>query len=150
MDKKYICYCGLYCKNCAVKAKIEPAAKNLYEEMKKAGFEEVISSIPGGDGFWPFLRGMADEGVCISCRDGSGDPGCAVRICAKEKGVVTCALCGDYPCDKLADLFEGYPMLKNDNELLRKERYAAWAALQNERRARGFTYSDEGLNSSNK
>ena len=36
MNKKYICYYGLYC---AVKAKVEPAAKVLYKEMKKAGFE---------------------------------------------------------------------------------------------------------------
>jgi hypothetical protein len=26
MDKKYACYCGLYCENYAVKVKIEPAA----------------------------------------------------------------------------------------------------------------------------
>ena len=49
MDRKYTCYCGLYCENCAVKAKVEPAAKVLFEEMKKAGFEEVIGYIPGGE-----------------------------------------------------------------------------------------------------
>ena len=51
MDKKYACYCGLYCENCAVKVKVEPAAKVLYEEMRAAGFEEIISYIPGGEGF---------------------------------------------------------------------------------------------------
>jgi len=51
MNKKYICYCGLYCENCAVKVKIEPVAKILYEEMKKAGFEEIIQFIPNGDKF---------------------------------------------------------------------------------------------------
>ena len=44
IDKEYICYCGLYCGNCAVKAKVEPASKVLYEEMKKAGFEDIIKS----------------------------------------------------------------------------------------------------------
>lgn len=29
MDRKYSCYCGLYCENCAVKVKVEPAAKVL-------------------------------------------------------------------------------------------------------------------------
>jgi hypothetical protein len=143
IDKKYACYCGLYCANCAVKVKIEPAAKVLYDEMKSAGFEEVISFIPGGDGFWPFLKGMANEGICISCRDGGGNPGCAVRICAKEKGVEMCAFCDDYPCDKFSDFLNvtvGYPVLESDNALLRDKGWEAWIALQEERRNNGFTY----------
>ena len=142
MNKEYACYCGLYCENCAVKAKVVPASKILYEEMKKAGFEEIIHMIPGGDGFWPFLKGMADSGVCISCREGSGNPRCAVRICAKEKGIEVCALCDSYPCEKFAAFFEEYPMLKHDNALLREEGVDAWSKLQDERRARGFTYTD--------
>ena len=143
MDKKSTCYCGLYCENCAVKAKVEPASKILYEEMKKAGFEEIMHMIPGGDGFWPFLKGMANDGVCISCREGSGNPRCAVRICAKEKDIEMCVLCDGYPCDKFAAFFEGYPVLKHDNALLREEGMDAWAKLQDERRTRGFTYSEE-------
>ena len=143
MDQKYACYCGLYCEHCAVKVKVEPAARVLYNEMKAAGFEDVISFIPGGEGFWSFLKDMADNGVCVSCRDGSGNPGCAVRICAKGKGVEVCALCEQYPCEKFAAFFEGYPVLKHDNALLREEGFNAWAKLQDERRARGFTYSDE-------
>ena len=63
MDRKYICYCGLYCENCAVKSKILPAGAKLYEEMKKAGFEEIISFIPGGKEFWPFLKNIAEESL---------------------------------------------------------------------------------------
>ena len=142
MDKQYMCYCGLYCENCAVKVKVEPAARTLYEEMQKAGFEEIVHFLPGGGGFWQFLKGMTEEGVCLSCRQGSGNPGCAVRICAQEKGVEMCALCGDYPCGKFAQFFEGYPVLEPDNALLR-ENPAAWAALQDGRRERGFTYSQD-------
>jgi len=142
MNKKYICYCGLYCENCAVKVKVEPASKILYEEMKKAGFEEIIHLIPGGDKFWPFLKGMAVHGVCISCKEGSGNPGCAVRICAKEKNIEICALCESYPCEHFAVFFEGYPGLKHDNSILRKEGMGAWSRLQDERQARGFTYAD--------
>ena len=145
MDKKYTCYCGLYCENCAVKAKIEPAAKILYEEMKKAGFDEIVHYIPGGDGFWPFLKDMAEKGTCISCRDGSGNPQCAVRVCAKEKGVEMCALCSSYPCEHFAVFFEGYPMLKQDNDLLREKGADAWAALQDERKEKGFSYTEEKL-----
>lgn len=140
MDKKYICYCGLYCENCAVKAKIDPAAKVLYEEMKKAGFEEIIHLIPGGNEFWPFLKSMAVEGTCVSCKEGSGNPECAVRICANEKHVEMCALCENYPCEKFEAFFKGYAILKNDNSVLREKGMDAWAAFQDERKKAGFTY----------
>ena len=143
MDKKYSCYCGLYCENCAVKVKVEPASKVLYEEMKNAGFEDIIHFIPDGDKFWSFLKGMAVDGVCVSCKEGSGNPGCAVRMCAKEKNVEMCALCESYPCELFARYFEGYPVLKHDNALLREEGTEAWAKLQDERMAKGFTYAGE-------
>jgi hypothetical protein len=144
MDKVYCCYCGLYCKNCAVKVKVEPAAKTLFDEMKKAGFEEIIHMIPSSDGFWTFLKSMAENGVCISCREGSGNPGCKVRICAKEKNVEICALCESYPCELFARYFEGYPILKHDNSVLREKGWEAWTELQEERQARGFTYAENG------
>ena len=143
MDRKYTCYCGLYCENCAVKGKVEPAAKVLFDEMKSAGFEEIIAFILDGDKFWPFLKNMAKDGVCVSCREGSGNPGCQVRICAKGKGVEMCALCESYPCE-LTDRFDaGYPVLRHDNALLRDKGWDAWGKLQDERQERGFTYADE-------
>ena len=144
MDKKFACYCGLYCPHCAVKAKVEPAAKVLFDEMKAAGFEEIIAYIPGGEGFWPFLKSMANEGVCVSCRDGSGNPGCAVRICAREKGVEMCALCEDYPCDKINTFIKasvGYSVLEHDNALLRDKGWDAWLELQENRHKNGYTYT---------
>ena len=142
MNTRYTCYCGLYCENCAVMAKVEPASKVLLEEMKKAGFEEIIHFIPGGDAFWQFLKGMAENGVCVSCKDGSGNPGCAVRVCAKEKRVEMCALCEEYPCGKFDSFFQGYPSLKQDNALLQEKGMEAWAKLQDERLKKGYTYTD--------
>jgi hypothetical protein len=142
MDKNYCCYCGLYCENCAVKVKVEPAAKVLYVEMKKAGFEEIIQMIPDSAGFWSFLKSMAEQGVCISCKEGSGNPGCAVRICAKEKNVDMCALCEHYPCELFTRYFEGYPILKHDNAVLREKGIDAWSKLQDERWVSGFTYAE--------
>jgi len=137
LNKKYSCYCGLYCGNCAVKVKVEPAANTLYDELMKAGFEEVINYIPGGSGFWTFLKGMVEDGICVSCRDGSGNPGCKVRICANEKGVEMCALCDKYPCELIKTFFAGYPMLEDDNALLRDKGWDEWAKLQDGRRANG-------------
>ena len=45
MDKKFTSYCGLYCENCAVKARLVPASKVLYEEMIKAGFEMPLEPL---------------------------------------------------------------------------------------------------------
>ena len=143
MDKRYITYCGLYCENCAVKARVDPAAKVLHDEMKRAGFEEIIQMIPNGDTFWAFLSGMINPGTCTSCKEGSGNPGCIVRKCAQEKNLEMCALCEEYPCEQFARYFEGYPILKQDNAVLRDEGMDAWAKMQDERRSRGFTYSDE-------
>jgi hypothetical protein len=111
--------------------------------MINAGFEDIIHLIPGGGGFWPFLKDMADNGACPSCRADGGNPGCAVRMCAREKGIEMCALCDSYPCDKFAAFFEGYPVIKDDNALLREKGMDAWAKLQEGRRANGFTYSDK-------
>ena len=143
MDKKYICYCGLYCENCAVKAKIEPSAKVLCDEMKMAGFEEIIQFIPDGDSFWSFLKNMAENGICSSCHEGSGNPSCAVRMCAKDKGIEMCALCDSYPCEHFGEFFKGYPILKHDNALLREKGLEAWSRLQDERRTKGFVYQND-------
>ena len=152
MNREYICYCGLYCGNCAVKVKVEPASKILYEEMRKAGFEDVINFFPDGDKFWSFLKGMAVDGVCISCKAGSGNPACPIRKCAKEKGIEMCALCENYPCEHLhfAALFDSSSILKEDNLLLREKGIGEWSKLQDERQARGFIYqSDNKVQSDN-
>ena len=140
MNSEYICYCGFYCENCAVKVKVEPAAKILYNEMKKAGYEDVMNHLPDGDKFWSFLKGMAVDGACVSCKAGSGDPYCAIRACAKEKGVEMCALCDSYPCELFNNYFGAYPILLSDNAILREKGTGEWSKLQDERMASGFTY----------
>ena len=146
MDKQFACYCGLYCENCAVKVKVFPAAKVFYDEMKKAGFDNVVNNIPGGDGFWTFLKDIAENWVCLSCREGSGNPGCRVRKCAREKNVEMCALCQNYPCELIDNFDAGYPTLKHDNALLRGQGWETWAEMQDRRKNSGFTYSDDAKN----
>lgn len=99
--------------------------------------------IPSGDVFWTFLEDMAANGTCASCREGSGNPGCAIRICARDKRIEMCALCESYPCAHFTEFFKGYPILKQDNALLREKGMEAWSMRQDERCANGFTYQDE-------
>ena len=125
-----------------MKAKVEPAAIALHDEMKKAGFEDIINYIPDGESFWRFLKSVAEEGACLSCQEGSGNPGCAVRICAQKKGIEMCALCESYPCEIFSEFFKAYPILKEDNAILREKGMAEWEKLQDDRCKSGFAYTD--------
>jgi len=143
MNKEYMCYCGMYCGNCMVKAQVEPASKVLYDVMQKAGFEENAHMTPDGEKFWSFMKTMSEDGACKSCQDGSGDPKCSVRVCAQARNVEVCALCEIYPCDKLESFFHVYPVLKDDNEFLRTKGMDAWMQMQDERQENGFVYTHE-------
>jgi len=55
-----------------------------------------------------------------------------------------CALCASYPCELFERYFEDYPILKHDNSVLREKGWEAWAKLQDERQAKGFTYAENG------
>lgn len=138
MERKYACYCGLYCGNCAVKVKVESAARTLYEEMGKLGFEQIMPYFPDGDKFWSFLKAMSTEGICISCKVGSGNPACQIRQCAQKKKVDMCALCESYPCDAFKELSKGYPSLHHDNCILREKGWESWGEMQNKRQAEGL------------
>lgn len=142
MDEKYTCHCGLYCEHCPVRAKVGPAAKVLFDEMKRARFEDIIDMLPDGGQFWAFLKGMAENDAGFSCRDGCGNPECAIRICAKEKGVALCARCESYPCRRFEKFLADYPILDRDNALLRDQGMTEWAKLQDKRRAEGFVYPE--------
>jgi hypothetical protein len=54
-----------------------------------------------------------------------------------------CAFCEDYPCEFFVVFFKGYPILQQDNALLREKGMEEWLKLQDERHERGFTYTDE-------
>ena len=142
MKRELSCYCGFYCENCAVMAKVTPAARTLYNEMSAAGFKEVMPLLPGGKDFWSILYGFAINDACISCRADSGDPNCRIRACAKEKGHEMCAFCESYPCELFDKLLSEYPILIVDNDLLREKGWLHWLLLQSKRRAVGFVIQD--------
>jgi len=47
---------------------------------------------------------------------------CEIRLCGRERGVENCALCADYPCDKLSRFFEIAPQTKEGLEKIRADR----------------------------
>jgi hypothetical protein len=46
---------------------------------------------------------------------------CKVRKCGMEKKVENCALCADYPCEKVSRVFAGYAKAKEVLEGVRRE-----------------------------
>ena len=142
MEEKYLGCCGLCCENCLLRATIGPKAAGLRDEMRRMGFDRFGSAIPKFPEFWAFLSDMAEHKGCDGCGDGGGNPFCEARKCAGEKGVAFCATCAEYPCGRFEAFFNGYPMLRDDNQLLRTRGRETWEQMHEDRRRSGYTYSD--------
>jgi len=111
--ERTIAYCGLVCSECrgflATQSGDWEALEELAQEMNQA-FE--LGTI------------TADSVACDGCL---GDKGkkcgycamCAVRRCASERGVTTCADCGAYECDRLKELWRMAPSAQTVLEELR-------------------------------
>lgn len=104
MDKM-IAYCGLFCNECGA----FQATKNN-DDKKRAEVAELWSKEYGTD-----LK--AEDINCNGCLS-EGEivfnytQVCEIRKCGREKGVLNCAHCSDYPCEKLEKFFEMVPASK--------------------------------------
>jgi len=60
------------------------------------------------------------EIYCEGCRTDTALYNCSARVCAREKEMITCAHCPDFPsCDK--DVWTKWPQLKKKTEDVRKK-----------------------------
>jgi len=137
-------YCGLYCRLCSNMSRIPRLASELRSTMAKDGWEgygEFI--VPEFKPFWAVLDHLSRmETECPGCRGGCGDPECAIRICARERNVDLCPLCGEFPCAKVEAIAAWYPNLLADGRRLARIGLEAWTAEQEGRRETGFCLSD--------
>ena len=100
--KKIIAYCGLVCSDCEAyiatqaddQVALERVAAKWREEYNAPGItvESVIC-----DGC------LTGERKCSHCAE------CQIRACGIERGVINCAHCADYPCEKLTGFFGFVP-----------------------------------------
>jgi hypothetical protein len=95
---KIIAYCGLVCTDCPAyiatqaddQAALEKVAAQWREEWNV--FNITIASV--------ICDGCLDGGhKCSHCAD------CEIRACAVERGVINCAHCSDYTCEKIEGFF---------------------------------------------
>jgi hypothetical protein len=113
MDK-IIAYCGLVCSDCPAyiatqaddRAALEQVAARWREEFNAPDMtvESIIC-----DGC------LTDEGrKCSHCFE------CQIRACGMERGVVNCAHCDDYGCEKLEGFFGFAPEAKATLDAIRQ------------------------------
>lgn len=101
--ERLVAYCGLVCSDCSAyiatqandPAALERVAAQWREEYNAptTTVEDVICD------------GCVTEGghKCSHC------PACDIRACGVERGMVNCAYCADYPCEKLERFFASVP-----------------------------------------
>jgi hypothetical protein len=99
MDKM-IAYCGLICSDCP--AYVATQADDLAAlERVTAQWREAFSA--------PEIT--ADSIICDGCLGSNGGRlsgycrACEIRACGRERGVVNCAHCDQYGCEKLEAFF---------------------------------------------
>jgi hypothetical protein len=98
MNDRIIAYCGLVCTECpayvASQADDREALERVAAQWREQFYEPRIT---------------ADTVICDGCLGEGRLSGycstCEIRACALERGVVNCAHCADYACEKLESFF---------------------------------------------
>lgn len=146
------CYCGLYCGACAIKnGQIRDAARSLQDMLNAYQYSEWAPMVAE---YFPAVKGWNEfEGVmgwlmsqdCPTCLGGGGNPDCAIRICAKEKGLAGCWECSEDPCDKLAyrEIDGTHSGSDKNRQRIREVGLDAWLAEQKALVEGGFSYFTE-------
>ena len=139
-----VTYCGLYCRLCSTKFRVPETATALRDTLALDGWqdfgEKIIHEFTP---FWTVLNKLADfDRSCPGCRGGCGDPGCRIRLCARERNVDICPDCEEYPCEHIQTLAQRYPNLVSDGLRMKKIGVEAWREEQEKRRKTGFCYCD--------
>lgn len=98
MDKM-IAYCGLVCTNCEAYVATQANDMATLERMAKKAREEYGMS-----------DATAEATMCDGCLSNSDRmcghcAQCQIRACAVGRGMVNCAHCTDYTCEKLENFF---------------------------------------------
>ncbi len=144
-------YCGLYCGACAVKnGQIRDTAKALQQMLEAYGYAQwapMLAEFVPATKHYPEFEGvlawlMAQD--CEGCLAGGGNPACAIRICAREKGFAGCWECAEVACEKLQEIDQAhcYPGALENRQRIREIGLAAWLAEQAAKVKEGFSYLD--------
>lgn len=140
-------YCGLYCGACDIYQKrIGDAGRDLQKVMEAYKFGQYAHMIPGLEEYAAFEKVLGNMiqmfGQCAGCRGGGGDPGCKIRLCAREKGVTSCVECPSVPCEHFSSFLEFNPAMKDELARIKEIGLNAWSLEQQKKVDQGFRNSD--------
>jgi len=126
---------------CSIVNGIPQAAVQLHEIMQESGWEYYGDQLyPEFQAFWKVLTDLKQmDETSPLCKGGCGDPDCAIRICAKERGLEVCALCEDFPCQLLVDFQRRYPFLIENGNRIKEIGIEAWLREQDDLVLAGLT-----------
>jgi len=131
-----VAYCGLYCGACAIKnGQIRNAAKSLQGMLKAYGYPDwapTLAEFVPATKHYPEFEGVLEwltAQDCEGCPAGGGNPACAIRICAREKGFAGCWECGEDPCEKLQAIDQD-SRVPESRQRIREAGLEAWLAEQ--------------------
>jgi hypothetical protein len=142
---RLVTYCGLYCGLCAQRSRISQQARQLQQTLHEEGFDDFFQYVPEMreifPTFWEFLQKLAT--FDCACRTGKGGPpDCKIRSCAKQRNIMVCPQCKEYPRQHIQALAEHYPTLIQDGKRVQKLGIKKWIVEQEKRAKRGFAYAD--------
>jgi hypothetical protein len=113
MDR-IVAYCGLVCSDCEAYIATQANDRAALERLAAKAREEY--NMPDA---------TADSAMCDGCLKIDGRHigycfQCQIRACGMERGVVNCAHCADYACEKLTGFFGAAPHAQTMLEEIRQ------------------------------
>ncbi len=91
-----IAKCGLDCAKCRAYIATKTNDRKLAGEIAKLWSNTIEGTYTADDIWCDGCHGDRLHGWCLRC---------PVRLCARDKELVNCSACGDYPCEKLDKLY---------------------------------------------
>jgi len=112
--KKIIAYCGIICSECPAFIATQNNDEELRAKTAKKWATEYNPKMQPKDIFCDGC--LAETGVlffhCLECE---------IRKCCLEKNIENCALCDQFPCQKISDFFKFVPDAKATLEKIRNK-----------------------------
>jgi hypothetical protein len=104
MGERMVAYCGIVCTECPAFVATKQDDMEALAKVAEQWSKEFNASLKAED---CICDGCIGEGRKIGhCAE------CEIRACAIGRGVVNCAHCDDYGCEKLAGFFQFAPNAK--------------------------------------
>lgn len=111
--KRQIAYYGLICSDCGAFIATQKNDNKLRKQVAEEWTKKYNHDFK--------LEDINCVGYIVTTGKHIGHWGmCEVHKCGAEKGVVNCAYCADYACDKLEGYFKMAPAMKANLEEIRK------------------------------